>query len=137
MQEAIKEARKADFPYGAVIVKDNKIIARAGTAKKESLDPTAHAEITVIREACEKLKSKNLVGTTLYSTCEPCPMCFTAAWWANIGEIIFGMDLEDSSKLVGQELEVKSEFLNKVGGEKINIKGGVLREDIIKLFNKK
>ncbi len=136
MSEAIKEAKKADFPYGAVIVKDNEIISRAGTAKKESLDPTAHAEITVIREACNKLKTTNLRGAILYSTCEPCPMCFTAAWWANISEIIFGMDLEDSSRLMGKELEVKSEFLNKAGGNKIKMTKNYMREEILSLFDK-
>lgn len=136
MQEAIKEAKKADFPYGAVIVKDNKIIAKAGTANRENLDPTAHAEITTIRKACRRLNTPNLTGTTLYTTCEPCPMCFTAAWWSKISKIVFGMNLEDSSRLMGQELEVKSEFLNKAGGNKMTIIGGILREDIIKLFKK-
>jgi len=134
MHEAIKEAKKADFPYGAVIVKDNKIIARAGTANRENLDPTAHAEITAIRNACKKLKTSNLTGTTLYTTCEPCPMCFTAAWWSKISKIVFGMTLEDSTRLMGQELEVRSEYLNKAGGDQIKIIGGILREDIIKLF---
>ncbi len=86
MKIAINVAKKADFPYSAVIVKNGEIISKAGTASKKSLDPTAHAEISAIRKACKKLKSRTLEGTTLYATCEPCPMCFTAAWWAKLKE---------------------------------------------------
>ena len=78
--------------------------------------------------------SRNLSGTTLYSTCEPCPMCFTACWWANIDRIVFGISLEDSSKLFVEEVLVSCEYLNKKGGDKIKIEGGILREEILKLF---
>lgn len=136
MRRAIEEAKNSDFPYGAVLVKDGIIMAKSGTAPKDSVDPTAHAEITAIRLACKKLNSKSLEGTTLYSTCEPCPMCFTAAWWANITRIVYGITLEDSSRLLFQELEVSSEFLNNKGGNRILLEGGLLKEDILDLFKK-
>ncbi len=133
MHIAINVAKKADFPYGAIIAKDNRIIAKAGTASKESLDPTEHAEINAIRKACKKLKSKELIGCTLYSTCEPCPMCFTAAWWAKIDRIVYGMTLKDSSRLMGKELEISCEFLNKKGGNRIKI-NQILRNECLKMF---
>jgi len=87
MHIAINVAKRADFPYGAIIVKNGKIIAKAGTASKKNIDPTSHAEISAIRKACKKLKSKELKGCIIYSTCEPCPMCFTAIWWAKVDRI--------------------------------------------------
>jgi len=71
---------------------------------------------------CEKLHSKDLGGATLYSTCEPCPMCFSAAWWANISRIVFGVSLGESSKLFGQEILVSTDTLNRKGGDRIEIK---------------
>ena len=140
MQMAIKEAKKAlregsRWPFGAVIVKGNKVIITCHNTVHSSKDPTDHAEINAIREACRKLNSKDLSGCTLYATCEPCPMCFTAAWWANISEIVYGTSLKDASSL-GREMLVSSKFLNKKGGSKIRIRGGLLRGECIKLYEK-
>jgi len=135
MKVAIEEAKNSDFPYGAVLVKDGKIIAKAGTAGKNSNDPTAHAEMTVIRNVCKELNTTELKDVTLYTTCEPCPMCFTAAWWAKISRIVYGITLQDSSRLSLEELEVSADFLNEKGGNKIKIEKGLMKEDILKLFN--
>jgi len=133
MKIAIQEAKKGDFPFGAVIVKDQKIIVKVhNTAKK--LDPTLHAEINAIREACKILKTIDLSNCTLYSTCEPCPMCFTAAWWANISKIVYGMEGEDVTE-DEWKIDVKCSYLNSKSGNKIQIKGGVLRKECIKLLN--
>ena len=134
MNIAIEEAKKADYPYAAVLVKNNEIIAQAGTASKDSLDLTAHAEIIAIREACKKLNSAELQGVTLYATVEPCPMCFTACWLVGISEIIYGISLEESSQLLFPEMKVTSQYLNEHSGSKIKITGGILKEDIIKIF---
>lgn len=137
MQIAIEEAKKADFPFGAVIVKNNKVISSSGTGKKDGIDPTEHAEINAIRKACEKLNSKKLPGATLYSTCEPCPMCFAAAWWADIENIVFSITLQDSVGLSGiDEIDIPNSFLNEKGNSKINIKGSFMKDEIIKLFKK-
>lgn len=134
MRIAIKEAKKADFPYGAVIVKKGKVIARAGTAGAKSTDPTAHAEVTAIRKACKKLNSKTLVGCTLYSTCEPCPMCFAAMWWAKIETLVFGMSLKDSNRLSGPEINMSCTVLNRQGGNRIKVLGGLLKRECLGLF---
>ncbi len=97
LNEAIKEARKgvkADHggPFGAVIVKDGKIIARGHNRVTSTNDPTAHAEIVTIRKACKKLKNFELKGCTLYSSCEPCPMCLGAIYWARLKGLFYAAD---------------------------------------------
>ena len=136
MKLAIDEAKNAHFPFSCVLVKDNQVIATGKSGETNNFDPTAHAEINAIRIACEKLHSKDLSGVTLYSTCEPCPMCFSASWWANISRIVFGISLEESSKLFTQEILVSADYLNKKGANKIEIKGGVLKEEVLKLYDK-
>jgi tRNA(Arg) A34 adenosine deaminase TadA len=135
MKLAIDEAKNAPFPFGCVLVKDNQVIATGKSGETNNFDPTAHSEINAIRSACEKLHSKDLSGVTMYSTCEPCAMCFSASWWANVSRIVFGISLEESSKLFGQEILVSADYLNEKGANKIEIKGGVLKDEILKLYN--
>ena len=94
MAEALREARKAallnEVPVGAVIVKNNKIIARGHNLREKTNDPTAHAEIVAIRKACKKLKSWRLEGCTIYVTVEPCAMCAGTLLWTRIDRIVFG-----------------------------------------------
>ncbi|HAV43467.1 TPA: tRNA-specific adenosine deaminase [bacterium] len=94
MQEAILEAKKAyneeEVPIGAVIILNDQIIARAHNRVRNLKDPTAHAELLAIKEAARVLNSERLLGTSLYVTIEPCPMCLGAAIWARIEELIYG-----------------------------------------------
>ncbi|PRX26431.1 tRNA(adenine34) deaminase [Orenia metallireducens] len=94
MQEALKEAKKAfdkeEVPIGAVIVKDNKIIARAHNLKEELQDATAHAEVLAIRQAAQKLGGWRLNGCTLYVTIEPCPMCAGALVQSRVDALVYG-----------------------------------------------
>ena len=97
LNEAIKEARKgmrknAGGPFGAVIVKDGKIIARGHNCVTSHNDPTAHAEVTAIRKACKKLKSFELKDCIIYSSCEPCPMCLGAIYWARPKALYYAAD---------------------------------------------
>jgi len=131
MRIAIEEAKKGDFPYGAIIVKNNQIISKAYNTTKKDNDPTAHGEINAIRQACKKIKSPLLNGCILYTTSEPCAMCFTAAWWAKISKIVYGAEIEDSP---GTEIEIKCKTLNNDSGNLIEIEGGLLREECIKLL---
>ena len=134
MRIAIKNAKNSKFPFGAVIVKNNKVIAEAGSGE-DSLDPTSHAEISVIRKTCKKLKTNNLKDCTIYTTCEPCPMCTGAIWWANIKRLVYGISLKESSKLFGKEIDITSKYINKKGGNKINIQEGILKKEIKTLYN--
>jgi tRNA(Arg) A34 adenosine deaminase TadA len=84
-------------PFGAVIVKDRKIISEGWNQVVEIQDPTAHAEIVAIRNAGKKLGSYILKGCTIYSSCEPCPMCLAAIYWARIEEVVFAACVDDAA----------------------------------------
>ena len=131
MHLAIEEAKHATFPFGAVLVKDNKVIAKGRSGKP--FDPTAHAEIAAIRSACKLLKTKDLSNTTLYTTCEPCPMCFTAAWNAKVKRIVYGTSLTESPF---EEIAITTAYLNKKSHNKIILTGGILRDEILELYKK-
>lgn len=105
MNEAIKEAKigienKEGGPFGAIIIdKENHIIATSHNTVLKDQDPTAHAEINAIREACKKLNTIDLSEYTLISTCEPCPMCLSAIIWSNIKRVYFGANRHDAKKV--------------------------------------
>jgi guanine deaminase len=86
-------------PFGAVIVKDNKIISKSHNQVLKTNDPTAHAEIVAIRKAAKKLKRFDLSDCEIYSSCEPCPMCFSAIHWAKIKKLYYGCSREDAEKI--------------------------------------
>jgi guanine deaminase len=103
MREAIRlslEKMEAGFggPFGAVIVKDGKIIARGFNNVIASNDPTAHAEVDVIRKACKTLNTFQLTGCELYTSCEPCPMCLGAIYWARPDKVYFANTKEDAAR---------------------------------------
>lgn len=85
-------------PFGAVIVKDGVLIARSPNTVTSSNDPTAHAEINAIRLACKELKTFDLSGCEIYSSCEPCPMCLSAIYWARISKVYYAADRFDAQK---------------------------------------
>lgn len=85
-------------PFGAVIVKDGKIISSSGNSVTPDKDPTAHAEVNAIRMACKKLDTFDLSGCTLFTSCEPCPMCLSAAYWAKVDKIYYAADRHDAAK---------------------------------------
>jgi tRNA(Arg) A34 adenosine deaminase TadA len=98
-------------PFGAVIVKDDAIIATGANAVTIDNDPTAHAEVNAIRNACRKLNTFQLSGCIVYSSCEPCPMCLSALYWAGVSKIFYGNTKEDaaaidfSDKFIYDEIE--------------------------------
>lgn len=85
-------------PFGAVIVKDQQIIAEGSNAVTNHHDPTAHAEVQAIRQAAKKLGNENLSGCTIYSSCEPCPMCLGAIYWARLDALYFAADRYDAAQ---------------------------------------
>jgi len=85
-------------PFAAVIVRDGVVVAEAANSVTTTNDPTAHGEINAIRKACQALGSFSLAGCEIYSSCEPCPMCLAAIYWARIGAIYFGCDQKDAAK---------------------------------------
>lgn len=102
IREAIRLAREgmnknAGGPFGCVIVKDGHIISGGYNCVTSTNDPTAHAEVTAIREACKKLNSFQLNGCTLYTSCEPCPMCLGAIYWARPDRVVYAASRKDAA----------------------------------------
>jgi guanine deaminase len=100
VDEAEKGIRKGEGgPFGAVIVRQGKVVAVGHNRVLKTKDPTAHAEIVAIRKASAKLKRFDLHDCTLYTTCEPCPMCFSAIHWARIRKVVYGCTRKDAAKI--------------------------------------
>lgn len=104
MDEAIKLAQQSvqihhGGPFGAVIVKDNQIIGRGSNQVTTHNDPTAHAEIVAIRDACQQIQSFSLAGCTLYASSEPCPMCLSAIYWARIDSVFYANSYEQATQI--------------------------------------
>ncbi len=103
MLEAIRVANEniqnQGGPFGAVIVKDGEIIAASGNSVTTDNDPTAHAEVNTIRKACKKLGTFNLEGCEIYSSCEPCPMCLSAIYWAHIDKLYYATTKDDAASI--------------------------------------
>lgn len=103
MREAIRLSRESvkngGGPFGAVIVKNGEIIASASNKVTQENDPTAHAEVSAIREAAKKLNTFNLSGCEIYTSCEPCPMCFGAVYWARIDKLYFANTKQDAKNI--------------------------------------
>ena len=138
MRLAINKAKQGikqgQTPFGACISKDGEVISCVHNIVWESLDITAHAEISAIREACKKLNTVDLSGCVIYSTCEPCPMCFSACHWAKISKIVYGAQIEDAKKLGFSELTISNKEMKQSSDSPIEIVGNVLREENLELF---
>lgn len=91
--------KNAGGPFGAVIVKDGKIIAEGYNKVTSTNDPTAHAEVTAIRKATKKLKDFSLAGCEIYTSCEPCPMCLSAIYWARLDKVYYANSKRDAAKI--------------------------------------
>ena len=130
---SISSAKDTGGPFGCVMVKDDKIIAEGSNKVTFSNDPTAHAEIVAIREACKKLNTFNLSGCDLYASCEPCPMCLSAIYWSHIDNIFYANTREDAKKINFDDSLIYSEISKKNEDRKIPIKQ-MLRDEAIKAF---
>ena len=95
---ASESAQNGGGPFGAIIVKNGEVIGRGHNQVTENCDPSAHAEIVAIRKACQQLNDFQLTDATLYTSCEPCPMCFSAIYWARITRVYYAATAEDAAK---------------------------------------
>lgn len=95
---AIENVHNGGGPFGAVITRNNKIIATGVNRVTAQHDPTAHAEVCAIRNACEELNTFDLSGCEIYTSCEPCPMCLGAIYWAHLDKIYYGCNKHDAAK---------------------------------------
>ncbi len=138
MNLAIEKARegikKGQTPFGACIVKNGKVVSTAHNVVWKTMDITAHAEVNAIRLACKKLKTIDLSGCEIYTTTEPCPMCFSAINWANIDKIYFGTRINDAKNAGFRELTISNKTMKEKGKSKVKIKGDFLRSECSQLF---
>lgn len=122
-------------PFGAVILdKDGNIIANGNNKVLKTNDPTAHAEVVAIRKACKKLNTYDLSDCTLYTSCEPCPMCLSAIIWANIKDVYYGCTKEDAGN-IGFRDDVIYDYLKGKNRDLIHL-NCLDREECIKIFKK-
>ena len=125
----------AGGPFGACIVKDGKILSKGSNNVLSNNDPTAHAEIIAIREACQNLHSYDLSGCELYSTCYPCPMCLSATIWANIKKVYYGNTKEDAAKIGFRDDMIYDFIKNSSNDSNLLDLERIDKEETIKTFN--
>ena len=130
---SIESVNTGGGPFGSVIVKDEKIIAEGSNKVTLNNDPTAHGEIVAIRKACKNLNNFNLSGCELYSTCEPCPMCLSAIYWAHIDKVYYANTRDDAKKIDFDDSLIYSELLKNVKIRKIPM-AQMMREEALKAF---
>jgi tRNA(Arg) A34 adenosine deaminase TadA len=122
-------------PFGAVIVKDGKIIARGINQVTTSNDPTAHAEVVAIREACKILNSFQLDGCEIYTSCEPCPMCLGAIYWARPDKLFYANSKEDAANIQFDDQFIYEEIAKPVEERKLFTRQ-ILRQEALEAFDK-
>src|SRR5882757_1114079 len=122
-------------PFGAVVVKDGKIIARGANCVTAHNDPTAHAEVVAIREACKLLNTFQLTGCEIYASCEPCPMCLGAIYWARPDKLFYANSKEDAAAIAFDDKFIYEEIAKPVNERKLFTKQ-LLRDEAIDAFEK-
>ncbi len=136
IQNAEQGLKKDQSPFGACIRKNDRVISVGHNRVWATQDSTAHAEIIAIRLACKKLKTIDLSGCVLYSTCEPCPMCFSACHWAKISKIVYGARIQDAQRCGFSELLLSNQVMKRMGKSTILIKKDFLRAENLVLFER-
>jgi tRNA(Arg) A34 adenosine deaminase TadA len=132
---AVIGVRKGNSPFGSCIVKGGRVIAAAHNTVLQKHDATNHAEMNAIRLACRKLGSHELKGCTVYSTTEPCPMCFSAIHWAKADAIVFGTGIADVKRLGFSELTISDRRMKKDGHSKLRISSGFMKQECQELLD--
>jgi tRNA(adenine34) deaminase len=134
MRIAIAEAAKADFPFGAAIVREGQVIATGRNLGKTNDDPTAHAEMTAMRALIATRSTEQLKGATLYASGEPCPMCMGAILWCGIGRVVFAASIAELATRIGQIMVTSKQLAEAAPFANIAITGGVLSAEAMALF---
>ncbi len=120
-------------PFGCIVVQDGNVVAEGVNQVTATNDPTAHAEVLAIRLACQKLRCFELRGCDLYTSCEPCPMCLSAIYWARIDKVYFGSLAEDAAKVGFDDSAIYGEIARPIAQRKIPMIQ-MMREDALAAF---
>ncbi|WP_319501586.1 nucleoside deaminase [uncultured Draconibacterium sp.] len=121
-------------PFGAVVVKGNQIIAKGYNQVTSSNDPTAHAEVVAIREACKVLNTFQLEGCTIYTSCEPCPMCLGAIYWARPDKVVFGATKQDAASAQFDDQFIYDELETELSRRHIQFEN-LMRDEAREVFD--
>ena len=130
---SIKSVNSGTGPFGAVIVKDNKIISEGFNIVTLANAPTSHAEIVAIRNACKSLNNFSLKGSDLYTTCEPCPMCLSAIYWARVDNVYYANTRSDAQKIDFDDSLIFEELKKNIKERKIPMHQ-MMRDEALKAF---
>jgi tRNA(Arg) A34 adenosine deaminase TadA len=133
IQLSIKSVNSGTGPFGAVIVKNNKIISEGFNTVTLVNDPTSHAEIAAIRIACKDLNNFSLEGCDLYTTCEPCPMCLSAIYWARIDKVYYANTRSDAHRIDFSDALIYEELNKSIKERKIPMQQ-MMRDEALKAF---
>ncbi len=118
---SIQSAKSKGGPFGCVVVKDNQIIAEGNNQVTANNDPTAHAEIVAIRNACKKIGNFFLKGCDLYTSCEPCPMCLSAIYWSHVDNVFYANTRIDAANIDFDDSFIYSEISKEINQRKIKM----------------
>ena len=121
-------------PFGSVLTKGGRVVASTHNTVWRDTDPTAHAEVNCLRAAAKALETIDLAGSTLYSTCEPCPMCLAAIHWAKVDRVVFGASIADAEAAGFSELTIEARAMAAMGGSPLKVEGGLLARECVALF---
>lgn len=132
---SVENVENGGGPFGAVVVRDGQVIATGVNRVVNNNDPTAHAEVNAIRSACSKLQTYQLHGCTVYSSCEPCPMCLSALYWAGVARICYGNTKEDAKAIFFDDSFIYDQL--KLDYDKRSIKHEhFMRNEALKAFRR-
>jgi guanine deaminase len=136
IREALAGTRQGQSPFGCAILQGRRLVASAHSTVWQKCDATAHAEVNAIRRACRKLGMIHLSGCVLYTTCEPCPMCYSAAHWARIPKVVFGARIRDARAAGFNELLIPAGRMGRFSGGGIELVPEFMHEDCRQLFQR-
>ena len=134
LEAASQGRQKGEMPFGACIVKQGRVVTTVHNVAREHMDITAHAEMYAIQEACRLLKTLDLSGSTIYASCEPCPMCFSACLWANLDRIVFASRIEDAERMGIRQIPITAATIRQLSRASVEVIGDVLRSESVELF---
>ncbi len=138
MRVAIQKAREGiaagQSPFGAVIIRSSTVVAAAHNTVWRDFDPSAHAEVNAIRSASASLRTISLAGCTMFTSCEPCPMCLAAIHWSKIDRVVYGATIADAETAGFTELRVAAADLARLGGSRLRVELGPCHDECCKLF---
>lgn len=135
MQAAIEAAETGQTPFGAALAMGEELFTVAANETRRLHDPTAHAEIMAIRKLGQQIQKTDLSGFTLYTTCEPCPMCASAIIWAGIRTVFYGCTIPQIKTHMNQ-IDLRANSINAYSFTKIHFQGDVLSDECLALLNR-